>query len=182
MNYCSHCGAPVALQVPSGDDRPRHVCESCGMIHYRNPIIVVGCIPQWEQRILLCRRNIEPQRGLWTLPAGYLETGETTMEGAARETHEETGACVTDLSAYLHFDIVHIHQIYMMFRARLSRPEWNPTEESSEVVLIDESRIPWNDIAFPVIKETLKFFFDDRRKGSFPFRLRRIHRRMNPAE
>ena len=94
MNYCSHCGAPVALRIPEGDDRPRYLCSACGRIYYQNPKMVVGCIPRWENKVLMCRRNIEPQKGKWTLPAGYLENGETVMEGACRETKEEAGAAV----------------------------------------------------------------------------------------
>jgi ADP-ribose pyrophosphatase YjhB (NUDIX family) len=119
MNFCSQCGGPVLLTVPDEDDRPRYVCPSCGTIHYQNPKLVVGCIPVWEDRILMCRRNIEPRKGFWTLPAGFLENGETTAEGARRETLEETGSTVAGLTPYLMVDIVHIHQIYLMFRSRL---------------------------------------------------------------
>jgi len=178
MNYCSNCSAPVTLQVPSGDDRPRYVCNACGQVHYQNPKMVVGCIPQWDGKILMCCRDIEPRRGYWTLPAGYLETGETVMDGAARETLEETGATVENLSAYLHFDIVHIGQIYMIFRADVVRPTFHPTEESSRVQLFDEQEIPWDMIAFPVMEKTLRYFFEDRDKGEFPFRIRQISRRM----
>jgi ADP-ribose pyrophosphatase YjhB (NUDIX family) len=107
------------LKVPDDDERPRYVCPSCGTIHYQNPKLVVGCIPVWEDQILMCRRNIEPRKGYWTLPAGFLENGETTAAGARRETLEETASTVTDLVPYLMVDIVHIHQIYLMFRSRL---------------------------------------------------------------
>ncbi len=178
MNYCSNCSAPVMLQVPDGDDRPRYVCNNCGQIHYQNPKVVVGCIPLWQGRILLCRRDIEPRRGYWTLPAGYLENGETAMAGAARETLEETGAVVSDLEAYLHFDIVHIGQIYMMFRAQLECANFHPTEESSQVVLFYEDEIPWDEIAFPVIEKTLHYFYRDCARGAFPFRIRQIEKKM----
>ncbi len=178
MNYCSNCSAPVMLQIPNGDDRPRYVCGNCGQIHYQNPKVVVGCIPLWQDKILLCRRDIEPRRGYWTLPAGYLENGETVKQGAARETLEETGAVVTDLAAYLQFDIVHISQIYMMFLAQVERPTFHPTEESSQVLLFSEQQIPWDEIAFPVIEKTLHYFYKDCSQGSFPFRIRRIDKRM----
>jgi ADP-ribose pyrophosphatase YjhB (NUDIX family) len=178
MNYCSHCGAAVRLQMPPGDDRPRHVCRACGTVHYRNPVMVVGCIPQWEDKILLCRRNIEPRKGKWTLPAGYLEIGETVMEGARRETLEECGAAVIALDPYMLFDIVYVNQVYLMFRARLQTPDYKATAESSEVVLMREEEIPWGEIAFRVMEKTLMRFFEDRLNGDYPFRISQIH--LNP--
>ena len=176
MNFCSHCGGKVHLRVPVGDDRPRHVCRACGMVHYRNPVMVVGCIPQWEDKVLLCRRNIEPRKGKWTLPAGYLENGETVMEGALRETWEEAGARVTSLEPYLLFDIVYVNQVYLMFRAPMETPHFTTTAESSEVLLVREEEIPWNDIAFRVMEKCLARFFADRLQGTFPFRIRQIQR------
>ncbi|MFH0728857.1 MAG: NUDIX hydrolase [Pseudomonadota bacterium] len=176
MNFCSNCGAPVKQLIPPDESRLRHVCPSCGIIHYENPKIVVGCIPEWENKILLCRRNIDPKRGKWTLPAGYLENGETVAEGARRETREETGAVVDNLSAYRMFDIAHINQIYLMFRARMNTSECHPTPESSEVALLDEEEIPWDKIAFQVIEKTLKHYFKDRSSGFFPFRIDQIHK------
>lgn len=174
MKYCSDCGKPVELIIPSDDDRPRHVCHSCGIVHYQNPKLVVGCIPEWENKILLCRRDIEPKKGKWTLPAGYLENGETVENGAIRETLEETGATVTALSPYLLFDIAHINQLYLMFHSRLIKPDFHVTPESSELALFDEKEIPWDEIAFKVIEKTLKQYFKDRRTGSFPFRIQQI--------
>lgn len=174
MNFCSHCGQPVVLSVPDHDDRPRHVCPSCNTVHYQNPKMVVGCIPLWQDRILMCRRDIDPRRGYWTLPAGFLENDETTMEGARRETFEETGAQVVDLVPYVMIDIPHIHQIYLMFRSRLSAPDFHTTRESSEVCLMEETDIPWEDIAFKVIHQTLRHFFRDRSTGRFDFRIGRI--------
>jgi ADP-ribose pyrophosphatase YjhB (NUDIX family) len=170
MNFCSQCGQPVVRKVPAGDDRPRYVCPICNAVHYQNPKLVVGCIPVWNDRILMCRRNIEPRKGYWTLPAGFLENGETAADGARRETIEETGADVTDLAPYLMVDIVHIHQIYLMFRARLLTPDIHPTQESSEVKLVKTADIPWDDIAFKVVEKTLSAYLGDRPSGSFAFR------------
>ncbi len=170
MNYCSYCAAPVVIETPHDDNRPRAVCTSCGRIHYSNPKMVVGCIPVCGDRILLCKRNIEPRRGFWTLPAGYLECNETTEKGAYRETLEETGAAVTELRPYRLFDIVHIGQVYLMYLARLQTLEFHATEESMDVRLFVEEDIPWSAIAFPVIKKTLQHYFDDRRTHDFSFR------------
>ena len=170
MNFCSQCGRPVVQRIPSDDTLPRYVCLSCGAIHYENPRVVVGCIPVWEGRILMCRRNIEPRKGYWTLPAGFLENGETTADGARRETLEETGAVAVDLAPYLMVDIVHIHQIYLMFRAGLREPEFHPTRESAEVKLVREADIPWSDIAFKVIEKTLRYYLQDRSSDTFAFR------------
>jgi len=166
MNFCSHCGAPVRVEVPSGDNRPRHVCSNCGAIHYHNPKMVVGCIPEWEDRILLCRRAIEPKHGLWTLPAGFMENGETTAEGAARETLEEAGARVDNLDLYTMISLPDINQVYLVFRARLLHLDFQPGEESLEACLFQEHEIPWGDLAFRTIHRTLQQYFADRRSGA----------------
>ena len=178
MNFCPHCGARVTLQVPHGDDRLRHMCAACGRIHYENPKVVVGCIPEWEDKILLCRRDIEPRKGKWTLPAGYLENGETVTQGACRETLEEAGAVVTELQPYLLFDILYVNQIYLMFRARMQNPDFKITAESAEVVLMRREEIPWDAIAFMAIESTLRHYFADRDTGHFPFRIRQITKRL----
>ena len=138
---------------------------------------MVGCIPEWEDKILLCRRNIEPQKGLWTLPAGFLENGESVKDGAIRETFEESGARVTDLHTYMMIDIVYIAQVYLMFRGRMEAPRFHTTYESSEVALFAEEEIPWDDIAFRAIEKTMRCYFSDRAKGAFPFRNRQIERK-----
>jgi ADP-ribose pyrophosphatase YjhB (NUDIX family) len=184
MNYCSDCGGRLVNSIPAGDDRLRQVCPACGRVHYQNPKLVVGCIPLWkerasgEERILICKRAIEPRLGYWTLPAGYLENGETAAQGAARETLEETGAEVVDLAPYRMYDIVHVHQIYFIFRARLEAASFHPTKESAEVKLIAESQIPWDEIAFPVIQKTLEDYFRDRPTGRFPFAVGEITERL----
>jgi ADP-ribose pyrophosphatase YjhB (NUDIX family) len=167
MNYCSTCGGSVSLRVPHGDDRPRHVCDACGEIHYQNPKVVTGCIPVWDERILLCRRAIEPRFGLWTLPAGYMELGESVQQGAAREAMEEANARVRVLDLYTTLSLPHINQIYMMFRAELLDTDFSPGSESLEVALFDEADIPWSEFAFPVVAETLRFFLADRTAGGF---------------
>lgn len=174
MNYCSRCGSAVKLQIPEDDDRLRHVCPACSAIHYQNPKLVVGCIPVWEDRILMCRRNIEPRKGYWTLPAGFLENGETAADGARRETFEETGARVVDVAPYLMVDIVHINQIYLMFRSRLQAPDFHPTRESSEVKLVAADDIPWDDIAFKVVEKTLQHYLKDLPSGRFAFHTDKI--------
>jgi ADP-ribose pyrophosphatase YjhB (NUDIX family) len=167
MKYCSECGSPVALSVPRGDDRLRHVCGACGTVHYQNPKIVVGCIPEWEDRILLCRRAIEPRYGFWTLPAGFMEKGETSQQGAARETLEEAGARVEVGGLYSLFNLPHIDQVYLLFRGRLLDLDFAAGEESLEVGLFAEAEMPWAELAFPVIKESLKLYFKDRTDGGF---------------
>ncbi len=162
MNFCSQCGGPLVKKIPEGDNRERHLCGDCGTVHYQNPKIVTGSIPEWENRILLCRRAISPRYGYWTLPAGFLENGETSSEGAVRETLEEAKARIEVTSLYATFSLPHIDQVYLMFRARLLELDFGPGEESLEVALFEESGIPWDELAFPVIAETLKLYFVDR--------------------
>ena len=168
MKYCPQCGEAVQLRVPAGDDRQRHVCVGCGAVHYQNPKIVTGCLAVHEQRVLLCKRAIAPRAGLWTLPAGFLENGETTMEGAIRETLEEARARVAVHGLYTIFNLPHISQIYMFFRAQLADLDFSAGAESTDVRLFDEQEIPWDELAFPVIKDTLEHYFRDRRSGIYP--------------
>lgn len=166
MKFCSACGKEVELRIPEGDHQQRHVCASCGTIHYHNPKIIVGCIPEWQDgRILMCRRNIEPRLGKWTFPAGFLELHETSAQGAAREAQEESLAEVeiTDLLSVI--NVPYVSQVYMIHRARLLKDVFGPTPESSEVRLMAEAEIPWDEIAFPTIWHSLKFFFNDRAHG-----------------
>ena len=175
MKFCSNCGATLTLMVPEGDNRERSVCTDCDTIHYVNPRIVTGCLPVWQDRVMLCRRAIEPRRGYWTLPAGFLENGETIAAGAARETAEEANARVRDLELYTVFSLPHISQAYMFFRAELADLDFSSGMETLEVELFREEQIPWEELAFPVIKESLEFYFEDRKTGAFPVRSREIH-------
>lgn len=169
MRYCSQCGSGVEFKVPAGDTLKRYVCGNCETIHYQNPKIVTGCIPEWDKSILLCRRAIEPRRGLWTLPAGFMENNETVAEAALRETLEEAHAQAEILELYALYDIPHISQVYMMYRARLLNLNFRPGSESLEVNLFIEKDIPWDDLAFPVIKELLVRYYQDRSNGSYQF-------------
>ena len=178
MKFCSACGSPrIELRVPEGDTLPRHVCADCGTIHYQNPKIVVGCLPEWERRILLCRRAIEPRYGLWTLPAGFLENGETLVQGALRETLEEADARVAIHGLYAVISLPQINQVYMMFRAALLDLDFGPGSESLEVRLFDEADVPWEGLAFRTIARTLRNFFLDRRQGAFALHVSAIERR-----
>ena len=171
MKYCSSCGKPVERRVPSGDNRERFVCDACGTIHYQNPKIVTGCLPIYEDQVLLCRRAIQPRSGLWTLPAGFLENGETSTEGAARETREEACANVAIEGLYTVFNLPHISQVYMFFRAALLDLDFRPGWESTDVRLFAEHEIPWDELAFPVIRDTLRHYFADRTSGIYPVRV-----------
>ena len=170
MKFCSQCGAGVSLRVPEDDNRERHVCDACGYIHYVNPRIVAGCLVTQSERVLLCRRAIEPRRGYWTLPAGFLENGETPEEGAARETLEEAGCDVQAQDLYTLFSLPHISQVYMFFRAELGDATFAPGTESLECALFAQEDIPWDELAFPVIGKTLEHYYNDRASGRFPMR------------
>ena len=167
MKYCSNCGDSVAMKIPAGDNRERHVCDTCDTIHYQNPKIVAGCVPIWQEKVLLCRRAIQPRYGLWTLPAGFMENGESTAQAAARETLEEANAVVENLTLYGLYNLVHISQVYLMFRGDLKDGQASAGEESLEVGLFTEDEIPWQELAFPVVKETLQRYFEERQHGIY---------------
>jgi len=167
VKYCSTCGEKVSFIIPEGDNRQRYVCQECETIHYENPKIVTGCIAQWQDRILLCKRAIEPRYGLWTLPAGFMENEETNLQGAARETAEEANAKVENMSLFCVFSIAHINQVYTMYRGDLVDGAASAGEESLDVALLTESDIPWQQIAFQVIDETLKRYYQDKKQGEF---------------
>lgn len=159
MNYCSDCGAATRQAVPDGDNRQRHICSNCEMIHYQNPKVIAGVLPTWGEQILLCRRDIEPRRGFWTLPAGFLENGETSLEGAIRECHEESLAHVDNCHLLGIFDIPYIDQVYILYRGNLTDKAFAPTAESSEVALFNQNQIPWGELAFPVVEMALDIHF-----------------------
>jgi ADP-ribose pyrophosphatase YjhB (NUDIX family) len=166
MKYCSLCGEEVHITIPVDDNRERHVCKTCGEIHYQNPKNVVGTIPLWEDKILLCRRAIEPRKNFWTLPAGFLELHETTAEGAVRETFEETGANVDVRGLFTLLNVPHIGQIHWFYIAQMRSALYSPfTSESTEVALFSEKDIPWDDLAFLTVRTTLALFFKDRSLG-----------------
>ena len=173
IKHCRVCGAAVAYRLPDdGDTRQRAVCPACHTVHYDNPLNVVGTVPVWGDdgsQVLLCKRNIEPRRGKWTLPAGFMELGETTAEGAARETIEEAGASFEMQALFALMNVVRVGQIHLFYRAKLLSSDFNPGHESMEARLFSESEIPWGEIAFKTVKETLERYFSDRRAGSFGF-------------
>ncbi|TMG85052.1 MAG: NUDIX domain-containing protein [Betaproteobacteria bacterium] len=178
MKFCSHCGsAALEQRIPDGDTLPRYVCSNCGTVHYQNPKVVVGCLPEWEGQVLLCKRAIEPRHGLWTLPAGFLENGETILAGAERETAEEARARVEVDALYTVISLPQINQLYVMFRARLLDLGFGPGPESLEVRLFDEAEIPWNELAFRTITRTLRNYFLDRKLGEFPVHVSALERR-----
>jgi ADP-ribose pyrophosphatase YjhB (NUDIX family) len=178
MKFCSACGSDrIELRVPDGDNMRRQVCAACGTIHYQNPKIVVGCLPEWDDQVLLCKRAIEPRYGLWTLPAGFLENGETVVAGAIRETLEEASARVAIGELYTMISLPHISQVYVMFRAQLADLDFGPGPESLEVRLFREDEIPWEDLAFRTIARTLRNYFLDRKLGTFRTRVSALERR-----
>lgn len=167
--FCAECGSPqIVRRIPAGDDHEREVCADCGHIFYFNPKIVVGALPIWQDRVLLCKRAIAPRHGMWTLPAGFMEEGETLEDGAKRETREEAGAIIHDLSLYTVISLPDISQVYMLFRAQLTTPEFAAGTESLDVQLFDERDIPWDTLAFRTISATLRYYFADRVRGQYP--------------
>ena len=177
MNFCSNCGNRVVLKVPEGDFLPRHVCESCGTIHYVNPKIVVGSVPEYQGRILICKRGIEPRHGYWTIPAGFMENDETLEAGAAREAVEEAQIQVEVGSLLLLANVTSARQVHVFFRSRMLTPHFGTTHESLEVKLVDASEIPWNELAFPSTEYALRRFVEDRAAGVERHHVAEMHRR-----
>lgn len=168
IKHCRNCGIAVTYRLPDdGDTRQRAVCPTCHTVHYENPLNVVGTVACLGDRVLLCKRNIEPRWGKWTLPAGFMELGETTDEGAARETDEEAGAQFEMGDLFTVISVPRVGQVHLFYRARLLSEQFNPGHETIEAKLFSESDIPWDDIAFRTVKETLICYFSDRHKGSF---------------
>lgn len=166
MNFCNLCAGALRTEVPAGDNMERRVCSQCGHVHYINPKVIVGTIPIWQDRVLLCRRNIEPRLGLWTIPAGFLEMGESMAEGALRETIEESRAAVKIRQLHGTYDITRIGQIYVIYLADMLSDHCEPTPESSEVKLFERDQIPWDQLAFKVVNHALRQFFETQRPAN----------------
>lgn len=169
MNYCPQCGAPLEFLIPAGDTLPRHVCPRCAAIHYQNPKLVVGCVAEWKGQILLCRRAIEPRYGLWTLPAGFMENGESTTQAALRETFEEACARIAIDDLFALVNIPHISQVHLFYRGQLLDTDFAAGSESLETALFSEADIPWSELAFRSVALCLTNYLSDRRAGCFRF-------------
>jgi ADP-ribose pyrophosphatase YjhB (NUDIX family) len=167
IRFCRACGTAVSYRIPPDDNRERAVCPNCGTIHYENPLNVVGTVPVWDDRVLLCKRAIEPRYGLWTLPAGFLELGETTEQGALRETDEEAGARITLGALFTVLNVVRVGQVHLFYLATMTSPALNPGTETLEARLFAQDEVPWDQIAFRTVRETLQHFFADRARGKF---------------
>ncbi|MGH1431950.1 MAG: NUDIX hydrolase [Neptuniibacter sp.] len=170
MKYCSNCATEIEIKIPQGDNLPRHTCPECDSIFYVNPKVVAGCLPVFEDKVLLCKRAIEPRLGYWTLPAGFMELGESTEEAALRETMEEANAKVDLISLYTLTSITHVSQVQFIYLANLPEPKFSTSNESLEVRLFSESEIPWDELAFPTVNNALYHYFEDRKKGVYPLR------------
>jgi ADP-ribose pyrophosphatase YjhB (NUDIX family) len=179
MSFCSVCGHATIEKIPLGDQKIRKVCTHCGTIHYVNPKVICGALALWEDKVLLCRRAIEPRYGLWTLPAGYMELFETMEQGAARETREESEAEVDIEQLYCMYNIPRIGQIYVLFKTQIKDGVFGAGEETLESRLFEENEIPWNDLAFPSVERTLRHYFEDRKNNVFPMHLETLGTRLD---
>lgn len=175
MSFCLKCGQQGHFTVPEGDQRERLVCPSCSHIHYENPKVICGALVTHQDKVLLCRRAIEPRYGLWTLPAGFMELHETMEQGAARETLEEAEGVVNIEQLYCLYNIPHIGQIYVLFKGNLQDGVYGAGEESLECALFAEADIPWNSLAFPSVERTLRHYFADRTTGVFAIHLETLN-------
>jgi ADP-ribose pyrophosphatase YjhB (NUDIX family) len=168
IKHCKNCGIAVVYRLPDdGDTKQRAICPSCHTVHYENPLNVVGTVPHLDDRVLLCKRNIEPRWGKWTLPAGFMEMDETTAEGAARETDEESGAQFEMQDLFSVLNVQRVGQVHLFYRAKLLSADFNPGYETIEARLFTESEIPWEELAFKTVHETLVRYFADRRNGAY---------------
>jgi ADP-ribose pyrophosphatase YjhB (NUDIX family) len=167
IKHCRACGGAVRYATPADDNRDRATCSVCSTIHYENPVNVVGTLPAWQDQVLLCRRNIEPRHGLWTLPAGFMELGETTEQGAVRETVEEAGAHIELEGLFSLINVIRVGQLHLFYRARMLDLDFVPGPETIEARLFAEAEVPWQEIAFRTTRLTLEFYFADRRAGRF---------------
>jgi ADP-ribose pyrophosphatase YjhB (NUDIX family) len=182
MKFCSECGKTVVHRIPEGDNLPRFICDHCDIIHYQNPKLVVGCLPVWNEQILLCKRAIAPSYGLWTLPAGFMENQESLEEAALRESREEANANLDIQNIYSVISLPHINQIYVLYRAKLLDLDFYAGPESLDVQLFNEADIPWEQLAFKTIERTLKQYFEDRKQNTFPTHTSVISRRNRLGE
>jgi ADP-ribose pyrophosphatase YjhB (NUDIX family) len=172
IKHCRQCGTAVQYRVPDDDNRERAVCPACATVHYENPLNVVGTLPVWGEQVLLCRRAIEPRYGLWTLPAGFMELDETVADGAVRETTEEAGAKIELEGLFTLLNVVRVGQVHFFYRARMLDTRLDPGPETLEARLFHEHEIPWDQIAFRTVKDTLQHFFACRRQGEgYPLRV-----------
>jgi ADP-ribose pyrophosphatase YjhB (NUDIX family) len=167
IQHCRVCGSRAEYRVPAEDNRERATCITCGEIHYENPLNVVGTVPVWGDQVLLCRRNIEPRHGLWTLPAGFMELGESTADGALRETVEEAGARIELEGLFTVLNVVRVGQVHLFYRARMLDTHVDPGPETIEARLFREEEVPWDELAFRTVRDTLRLYFEDRRQGHF---------------
>jgi len=167
IKHCRECGSQVLYQIPADDNRERATCTACATIHYENPLNVVGTVPIWEDQVLLCRRNIEPRHGFWTLPAGFMELGETLAEGAVRETIEEAGAHIELEGLFSILNVVKVGQVHVFYRAALLDTVFDPGPETIEARLFRQQDIPWHELAFRTVRVTLERYFEDRARGQF---------------
>jgi ADP-ribose pyrophosphatase YjhB (NUDIX family) len=167
IQHCRVCGAATLYRTPPDDNRERAVCTACGEIHYENPLNVVGTVPVWADQVLLCRRNIEPRYGYWTLPAGFLELGESIAQGAVRETVEEAGANIELQDLFTMLNVVRVGQVHFYYRARMLDTTLDPGPETIEARLFREDEIPWEELAFRTVRLTLEHYFEDRRRGGY---------------
>ncbi len=168
IQHCKICGSAVTYRLPDdGDTRERAVCNACHTIHYENPLNVVGTVPVWGDKVLLCKRNIEPRLGKWTLPAGFMELNETVAQGAARETVEEAGAQFEMQELFTLMNVTRVGQVHFFYRAQLTSDTFDPGHETQEARLFSEHEIPWDEIAFRTVKETLQHYFSDAKTGKF---------------
>ena len=167
MKFCPNCGGAIELRIPLDDNRTRHICTACNMVHYQNPRLVIGAIPIWQDKVLLCRRAIDPQYGKWTLPGGFMENGESTAQAAIRETLEEASARIAIIDLYSMYSLPYIDQVHLLFRAELLDLNFGPGQESLEVRLFSEAEIPWDELAFRPVRYSLEHYFTERERGKF---------------
>ncbi|WP_067033589.1 NUDIX hydrolase [Marinomonas gallaica] len=169
MRFCPKCGHQVNMEIPEGDNRKRAICPNCEFIDYDNPRMITGTLPLFQGKVLLCKRNIEPRKGYWTLPAGFMENSETTLEGALRETLEESGSVAIAKQPFSMISIPHVNQVHIYYLAELQKADFHPTSESSEVELFELADIPWDEMAFSSVTKTLEFFIEDHKSGQYGF-------------